>query len=165
MVRRSNEVLRKRYSRKMATLKNRIQTAQQRVEREQSEYRKASIDSAASFGSSILGALFGRKLASSANVGRAKSSIKSIGRAAKQRDDVKQAEKKLDNYRQQFAEMEKQFKVDRDKLAREYRPESIELESLSLKPRKSDLQVDSLQVAWMPWDVDSAGMAKPAYEI
>ncbi|MBN2293089.1 MAG: ATP-binding protein [Pirellulales bacterium] len=158
------ETLRKRYSHKLATLKQRIQTAQERIDREQSEFRKASIDSAASFGSSILAALFGRKLASAANVGRAKSSIKSIGSAAKQRDDVKLAQKKLDGYQKQLADLEEQFAADRDKINKDFRPESIDLESLSLKPLKKDLCTESLRVVWMPWNVDSSGMAEPAYK-
>ena len=156
------EKLRKRYAGKLATLNGRIQTAQARIQREKSEYRKASLDSAVSFGSSVLGALFGRKLASVTNVRRAKSSMKTIGSAAKQRDDVKLAQKKLAEYRQQQKELERRFGEDCRKLEHAYRAESLDLEPLSLKPKKSDLQVDAIEVAWIPWDVDGSGIATAA---
>ena len=45
-----------------------------------------------SFGASILGALFGRKLASTTNVTRATSAMKGVGRSFQQRDDISRAE-------------------------------------------------------------------------
>ncbi|HBO44260.1 MAG TPA: ATP-binding protein [Planctomycetaceae bacterium] len=156
------EKLRKRYTSRLATLNGRIQTAQERIDREKSEYRKASLDTAVSVGSSILGALFGRKMASVTNVRRAGSSMKSAGSAAKQRSDVKRAEQKLLEYRQELADLESRFHEDCRKIEESHRPEALSLESLSLKPRKSDLQVESLQVVWTPWDVEPSGLAKPA---
>ena len=156
------EKLRKRYASKLSTIKDRIRSTEQRVEREKGEYRKASLDSAVSFGSSILEAFFGRKLASAANVKRAKSSMKSVSSAAKQRDDVKVAQQKLAEYQKQLTELETQFSKDSAEVERGIRPESLELETISIKPLKRDLEVESLKVVWTPWDVDSSGGAEPA---
>ncbi|NLE38651.1 MAG: ATP-binding protein [Pirellulaceae bacterium] len=157
------EKLRRHYTSRLATLNGRIQTARERIDREKSEFHKASLDTAVSIGSSILGALFGRKMASATNVRRAGSSMKSAGSAAKQRSDVKRAEEKLADYRQELADLEARFQQDCRKIEEAHRPEAFSLESLSLKPRKSDIQVESLQVVWMPWDVEPSGLAKPAF--
>lgn len=159
------ERLRARYAGKMATLKNRIQTAQQALQREKSEAGKASLDSAVSFGSSLLGALFGRKLASASNVRRASSSLKSAGGAAKQRGDVTIAQEKLAQCQAQLSEMEERFSEECRELEAAYHPESLELESVRLKPVKSDTQIEPLCILWMPWDVDPSGIAEPAFEI
>ena len=70
------EKLRSRYAGKMATLQERIRRAQDAIDREGSEYREKQVDTAISLGTSIFGAIFGRKVLSQKNVGRASSTAR-----------------------------------------------------------------------------------------
>jgi hypothetical protein len=65
------EKLRKRYTPKLARLQDRIRRAEQRVEREQDQQRQQKLQTAVSLGATVLGALFGRRVASVGTVGRA----------------------------------------------------------------------------------------------
>jgi phage host-nuclease inhibitor protein Gam len=159
------EKLRKRYASKIATLKDRIRSAEERVQREDSQYGKAKMDSVISFGSTVLNALFGRKLASATNVRRASTTMKGVGSAAQQRRDVQLAEQKLADYQRQLDEMEQQLKEDLSELEQSYRAENLELEPLSLKPLKTDIQVDAVQLVWTPWDVTADGIAERAFAL
>jgi hypothetical protein len=42
---------------------------------------------------------------------------------------------------------------------------SLPLERIELKPRKADIEVDSVTLVWLPWGVDSQGHAEPLYEV
>ena len=75
------EELRRRYAPKIAALEERIRRGQERVEREQSQLGGARLDTAMSIGATVLGALFGRKLASVTNVTRARSTMRGASRA------------------------------------------------------------------------------------
>ena len=85
------EKLRGRYASKMATLQERVRRAQDKIDREGSEYREKTVDTAISVGASIFGAIFGRKVFSQKNIGRASSSARRVGRVAREREDVEQA--------------------------------------------------------------------------
>jgi hypothetical protein len=39
----------------------------------------------------------------------------------------------------------------------------FEIEPLPLSPRKGDVDVDEISLLWLPWRVDAAGRAEPAY--
>ena len=64
--------------------------------REREQYSAKKIDTVISIGASVVGALFGRKLASRTNVGRAATAMRGIGRAADERGDVGRAEERAE---------------------------------------------------------------------
>ena len=77
--------LRKKYQPKLARLTDRIRRAEQRFQREQEQYSQLKTQTAISIGSTILGALFGRKLTSASGVGRATTAMRGAGRATRER--------------------------------------------------------------------------------
>ncbi len=155
------EKIRKRHGAKMATLKNQIHRAKERVQREQSQYSQRKLDSVVSVGSSILGALFGRKLFSRTNVGKASSSAKTLSRTARERDDVKRAEGSLDSLKFKIKELESKVAQDIAKIEKTYQPNQLELEPLTVKSRKSDNTIEPVTLVWTPWFVDATGVAVP----
>ncbi|QDU79494.1 AAA-like domain protein [Polystyrenella longa] len=159
------EKLRKKYGSKTATLQSRIQTAEAAVERESSQATRATLDSAISFGSTLLGAIFGRKLASKTNVSKASTSMKSAGRAMQQRSDVARAEEKVKKYQQQLAELEEEFELEIESLENKLDVDQLDVEEIQVSPLKSDIETAPVTLVWLPWRVDSAGIAEPFYDI
>jgi hypothetical protein len=159
------EKLRAAYASKVATIQSRIRAAEDRLAREKSQSTRATMESVASIGSSILGALFGRKLASRANIGKATTSMRSAGRAAEQRADVGRAEDNVQALQQRHDDLEAELQLEIARLEQSYKPEALELEETNIRPRKSDIQVESLAVVWRPHLVDDGGNAEPAYEL
>ena len=157
------EKLRKRYAKKFATQKNRIERADKAVAREKSQSKSALTQSAISFGSSILGALLGRKLTSRTNVSKAATSMRSASRAAEAHGDIGVAQQKLAEEREKLAALEKGFEEDAAATESKYDPAGLTLERLDIRPRKSDIGVQRVALVWMPWLVDTHGAAEPAY--
>ena len=157
------EKLRKRYASKAATLKDRLRRAQQRVQRETEQYSQQKYQSVISFGSTVLGALMGRKLASRANVTRAGSAMRSWGRTASQREDIDRAQDDVGSLQEKLTDLEEGLKSEIDKVKDELNVHQLQLQELAVRPRKADIAVDKVALVWRPWRVDPNGIAEPAW--
>jgi hypothetical protein len=45
----------------------------------------------------------------------------------------------------------------------EFDPSRVTIESIELKPQKSDIEVDEVSLLWLPFRIDKAGAAEPIY--
>ncbi|MEK6802685.1 MAG: ATP-binding protein [Nitrospirota bacterium] len=159
-----SEALRKKYSPKIAALQDRIRRAEQMVERQQAESRSSQLQAAISVGATILGAFLGRKTISAGNIGKATTAIRGAGRAMKESKDVSQAEDNVSALQQQLAALEAEFKAEADALAAATDPLTEKLETLSLKPTKSNISIKLVALAWVPHWRDEAGTQTPAWQ-
>ncbi|MEM1063096.1 MAG: ATP-binding protein, partial [Planctomycetota bacterium] len=141
------EKIRARYATKVKSLERRKRTAEERVDREKAEADRATYSAALSFGSSLMSALFGRKLASRGNVSRASSSMRSAGSAAKQRSDVARAEEKLEDVVRDIEELEAELddviEAERDKFA----ADRLEIEEVRVNATKTNITVGRVGLA------------------
>ena len=142
--------MRKKYATKIRTLEDRIARAEEAVEREQNEADRASMDSLISLGSNILSAVLGRKLLSSTNVGRASRTARGFGRASKQARDVQRAERKVEEYQDRLDAIEAECRSEIETIRQQMDPLQLELETIQLKPRRTDIDVRQLAILWIP---------------
>ncbi|MFT7638376.1 MAG: hypothetical protein ACI9G1_000097 [Pirellulaceae bacterium] len=157
------EKMRKAFASKAASLESKISTAKERLEKEEEQYSQQKMSTAISFGKSILGALFGRKLASRTNVTSAGSSIGNLTKTASERSDVKRAAEKIEQLKEELAEMESEFEEELETVKQEFEVAELDLEELEIAPRKSDLDVERVALVWLPWRVDKDGIAEPNF--
>ena len=156
--------LRKKYAPKIAALQDRIRRAEQMVARQQAESGSSQLQAAISVGATILGAFLGRKAVSATNIGKATTAIRGAGRAMKESKDVSQAEENVAALKQQLAELETQFNAETSALATATDPLTETLETLSLKPAKSNITIKLVALAWVPYWQDESGASLPAWE-
>ncbi len=159
------EKLRAKYAAKLDSIQGKIRAAQERVARESAQSRESMISSAISIGTTVLGAMFGRKLTSRTNVSKTGTAMRSIGRASAQHSDVAIAQEKVEHLQQELDELEAEFQKSLAAVKEQFQPENIQLEELTVKPRKSDIAVQDVALAWTPWTVDASGIAQPAYTL
>ena len=149
------EKLRTKMTPKLERLEEKVRKAEQKLEKEEDQFshmrRSAWLDS----GASLLGALFGRK--------SRRSSAKAHSRTAKEKSDVRRAEDDLETVREAYAELEEQLAEDVQSLRDDYESVEPELEELIIRPRKTELMLEPLQVIWRPWRVDEEGEATRAW--
>jgi hypothetical protein len=148
----------------MTVLQDRIRRAQQMVERQQVESRSSQLQAAISVGATILGALMGRKTISATTIGKATTAIRGAGRAIKESQDVGQAEENREALQQQLSDLEAQFKSETDALLASTDPLTEKLETVSLKPTKSNIAVKLVALAWVPYWQDAKGSRAPAWQ-
>jgi len=142
--------VRDRYAGKIATLAERIDRARQKVEREKAEAQNKSMQTYVSIGSAVLGALLGRKLASSSTIGRAATSMRSASRAARQQADVAHAEESLSSLAERKQQLEDEVADELERIRLDTAPERLALEEIEIPAKKTDIAVDDVVLAWVP---------------
>ncbi|HKI00454.1 MAG TPA: ATP-binding protein [Thermoanaerobaculia bacterium] len=140
------ETLRKKYGTKIAQLQERIRRAQQMKEKQSSQASQATLQTVISAGTAVLGMFFGRRKTLSA----AGTAVRGVGRAYQERQDVSQAEDNIESLQKQLADLNAELETEVDNLEDRFDPEAGELEILGLKPRKTDVEVRFLTLAWAP---------------
>ncbi|HET8946231.1 MAG TPA: DUF87 domain-containing protein [Candidatus Polarisedimenticolia bacterium] len=141
------EKLRARYAPKLAALQEQARRADQRVEREQAQFQQQTMQTAISVGATVLGALFGRKITSSGNVGRATTAMRGAGRSMREHEDIGQAQESAEAVRGRMADLEAALKAEIEGLQSETEPAT---EEVTVRPRKADIVVERLALAWIP---------------
>ena len=157
------EKLRKTYSEKFTTLRSQIRIAESRLEQEESQFRSTRMNSVLSVGSTLMGALLGRKTVSAASSRRASSSVRSLDRSSREKSEMNRAQDSLDDLQVKFEDLDHQFNDAIAKLGQKLSVDNLQFEDQALTPRKSDISVEELAVCWFPWKIDSSGISEPAY--
>jgi hypothetical protein len=157
------EALRAKYAPKLEAIQEQIRRAREKLEREQVQSSRTNWDATIALGNSVLGAILGRKTISKTNVGRATSAAKAAARAAQQRGDVSQAATSLDSLRQKYDDLQAKFQGDIESVADALRPEALALEPLPLRPRKADITVERVVLAWLPYSEQGEGRVQAVY--
>jgi hypothetical protein len=139
------EKLRAHFAAKIQRVQDRVRRAETRLEREKSQYDQEKLQAGISMGATVLGAIFGR-----GGFGRATTAARGAGRVAREREDVERAEEELRDLHEAIRALEAQVEEEvRAYLAgREVDP--TELEEVVVRPRKSDIAVTDLKLAWKP---------------
>jgi hypothetical protein len=153
------DLLQKRYAAQKATYEDRVAEAEQAKAKEAEQSRGRKMQTAISLGSTVLGALLGRKTFGTSTLGRATTTMRDVGRSMDEAGDVKRADQVVDTARQKVAELDAQLQAETDALMSKMDPKSATLEKVLVRPRKSDITVDALGLVWMPhWRNASGSM-------
>ncbi len=157
------EKLRKKYAAKIERLEKQVRAAQKKLTREQAQSRTAATESTLSWGATLASVLFGRKLASRANVSKASTAVRKWNRAEEQRMDVAESEALVRERLRELKDVEAELQEAIDRIHREYEVSSLSLEEVAIAPRKSDIHVEKVALAWTLWRVDELGQATPVW--
>ncbi|WP_447969109.1 ATP-binding protein [Nitrospira sp. M1] len=160
----ATERLRRKYAPKIATLEERIRRAEQAVEREAEQAKQQKMQTVISFGATLLSAFLGRKTMSRSSMGRATTAIRGVGRSMKEAKDVARAGDTVEALRQRLVDLDAQFQEDTDRLTLQWDEEARELESITIRPKKTNISINLVTLAWVPYWKNSSGDMTPAWE-
>jgi phage host-nuclease inhibitor protein Gam len=149
----SAAALQAKYAPKLEALQRQIDRACDRLAREEAQANRSTWDATIALGSSVLGALLGRKTISATSVTRAASAAKATGRAAQQRGQVNRAEETIGALQQKYASLQASFQDEITALDATLRPEALLLTPVPLRPKKADITVERVVLAWIPWKI------------
>jgi len=131
--------LKEKYAKKEERLQSRLARAMDKVEKEQADANISLID----VGISVLGALLGRKSATS--IGRA---INKGSRAYKERGQLSRAQQYVEEIKEQIDDLEMELEEKIDELSEQYDPENHPIETFTIKPKKSDIEIERIAIVW-----------------
>jgi hypothetical protein len=157
------EKLRAKYAPKVAALDEKIRRAQQTVDLEAAQASQQKLQTAVSMGATVLGALFGRKAISASTLGKATTAARGVGRTMKERQDIERAKDTLAAAHQQKTELEAQVQAELQEVGGAWDPASEPLDTVTLRPKRTELTVQLVALAWVPCWKDAEGRLTPAY--
>jgi hypothetical protein len=141
--------LRERFAPKMAALDERIRKAEERVAREADQASTRKMETAISVGSSLLGALFGRRKLSATNMGRVASAARSASRSMKEVKDVGLAEENVGALQQQRIDLDAALAAEIAAVESQADAGTRALETVEVKPKKTHIAVQKVVLAWV----------------
>jgi len=143
------QALRQKYAPKTALLQERLRKAQQAVAVQQEQASGSKVQTAISFGTTVLGAMFGRKTFSATTLGRAGTAARGVGRSMKEAQDVTRAQENVAAVTEKIADLEAKLQEEIADVEGTFQPASEGLDTLSLKPKRSGVQVRLLALTWV----------------
>jgi hypothetical protein len=158
------EKLRQKYAPKIAQLQEKKRIKEQAHEREAEQAKSQKLQTAISFGATLLSSFMGRKSVSLTTLGRATTAARGVGRSMKEAEDVDRAQQSVEAVDQQIADLDADFKAEVDALDRSMDPQTEVLGKVSLKPTKANIAVKLVTLAWAPYWRDSQGTSTSAWE-
>ena len=133
------EKLKERYGKREKTLKQRLERAQERVEKESADSRSSMIEA----GIAVLGALFGRT--TSSKIGRAVSKGSKI---LKERGEMSRAEERVEQISEEIEALGFELEEKLDAISDRYSIDNCEIESFRIKPKKRDIDIELTGLVW-----------------
>jgi hypothetical protein len=158
------EKLRQKYAPKIAALDERKRRAEQAVDREAEQAKSQKMQTAISFGTTLLSSFLGRKSLSLTTLGRATTAARGVGRSMKESQDVGRAQESVEAINQMAASLDAEFKAETDALEKSFDAQTEPLETVTLKPTKTNITVKVFSLAWAPYWHDAQGQATPGWQ-
>jgi len=157
--------LKEKTEEKLKSLQAKIAAAEQKIQKEKADEKSQWMNSILNVATSVLGAVLGNKIATKTNMTQMTSAAKKIGQATGARGDVARAEEALQEILEMKLQMEIDCQADVDKITEEFSAENLALETIEVPARKTDTRVKLLALVWVPWQIDSNGIATPLVEL
>ncbi|MDP4624472.1 MAG: DUF87 domain-containing protein [Akkermansiaceae bacterium] len=134
---------------KLKTLEGRLSTAEAKVAKEKAESGSAKMQAGISILGGILKAIFGRKTGMGGLTrGTSSSSVTKATTAYKQHRDVALAEEKVESIVEEMEAIRKELEKELDEVKESHDPSKLVLEKETLKPTRSDVQVERVGLLW-----------------
>jgi hypothetical protein len=143
------DALRGKYAPKIARLTERVRKATESVDREQQQAQQQKLQTAVSFGATLLGAMMGRRSVSMSTLGRATTAARGVSRSMKEADDVARAGDRLAQAQEELRAL--QATLDEEVAALSAtEPATASLESAAISARRGAVDVRLIALAWQP---------------
>jgi hypothetical protein len=144
------DAVRRKFAEKRARLETALKRAEQGVQRESDQASQAKLQTAVSFGATVLGALLGRKTLSASNLGRATTAMRGAGRAYKESEDISRAQENVAAAKARLEELDAQIAEETAGIAARYDADAGNLDTVSLTPKRGQILVQTVALGWVP---------------
>jgi hypothetical protein len=129
-------------------LQVKLQTLQQRLQKEKSEASAKMTDTLISAGLTLVSAFFGKKAMSATTLSKGASTLTKGKSMLKERSDVTNVEQLISDVTSNIEILEADFQDELEKITKEMRLENYAIESLIIKPKRSDITITDFALLW-----------------
>ena len=97
-------------------------------------------------------------------LGRATTAVRGIGRSAKEQQDIGRAQETVEALQSQLAEMDTELQAETQALEAKIDAQNEQFETLSIKPKKTNISVQLITLAWAPFWRNASGETTAAWQ-
>ena len=142
------EKLRAKYAPKVTRAAEKIRRAGDTISREEQQASQQKLQTAVSFGATLLGAVLGRKAVSMSTLGRATTAARGVSRSSKEDADVAHARERQREAEAELKELEAD--LEREVQALQDNMPDAAIETTEIKPKKAGVDVRLVTLVWKP---------------
>ena len=142
--------LRDKYAPKLAALDERVRKAGAAVQREEQQASEQKMSTVVSVGASVLGAIFGRKVASVGNLGRVTTAARSVSRIGREAGDVARAKANEEAAAAQKQELADALDAELQAVQQAWNDAAERCDRVVVKPKRGGVQVQLVALVWRP---------------
>ena len=153
-----------KYAPRIAALQEKIRQALQTKEREEEQVSQQKLQTAISVGTTLLGAILGRKAMGMGTLGKATTAARGIGRTMKESQDVARAEETVEVLEQQLRDLNAEFEAEARSLESKIDPLTETLDRVILRPKRTNVSVSLVALSWAPFRMNPDGKLSKAWE-
>jgi hypothetical protein len=144
--------LREKYQKKLAKLEDRRDREEQELAEDRAEYEGRKREELLSAGETVVGMLgiFGRRSSRGLSTAARKRRLTTKAQA-----DVQESEEEIKDLEEEIKQMTQEMEREAQDLADEWADLAEEVEVYSVKPRRKDVKVELVSLAWAPsWEIE-----------
>jgi hypothetical protein len=142
------EKLRAKYAPRVERATDKIRRTQDSVAKEEQQASQQKLQTAVSFGATLLGAVLGRKAVSMSTLGRATTAARGVSRSMKETGDIAQAQERQRGAEAELKEIQEELEREVQEL-QDGAPDAA-IETTEVKPKKGGVDVRLVALAWKP---------------
>ena len=86
-----------------------------------------------------------------------------VERTMRERGEQTRAQDRLDEKIEELEQLQADLAAHIEQIERDCNPANLKLEKQETTPRKSDIDAGRVVLVWLPWKIDDAGVAEPAW--
>lgn len=141
--------LQTKYADKIAVLTDRVRRAEEKVTEKKQKRGWLMFETALSFMTSLIEAFMGRGV-TKGTISKAGTSMRRAGKIGQGNQDATRAEEDCGNYKQQLDDLQEQLTREIAQVSSNLDANVFKLETLQIRPRKSDIVVEKIALVWSP---------------
>lgn len=143
-----SQKLQEKFEKSTKALEQKLRTAQNKLVKEEADLKNKTIDTAISFGTTLLGALFGKSIKSSTTASKTASGVKNANQALKEKQDVMKAKEDIERIHLDINNLQNEFSKAAKELGYKYSIENFEVKVDNILLRKTDIYDNKMILAW-----------------
>jgi len=142
--------IRDKYAPKLAALDEKVRKAGVAVQREEQQASEQKMSTVVSVGASVLGAIFGRKVASVGNLGRVTTAARSVSRIGREAGDVARAKANEEAAAAQKQDLADMLESELQAVQQAWTDSTEAFERVVVRPKRGGVQVQLVALVWRP---------------
>jgi len=140
------EKIQTRYEKKLDTIGDRLRRARNTLAQREEQASAKKRETFVAIGESVLGAFLGRRSSR-----RMSSSVRRLSQSSTAKARAAEAEDNLQALEADAAELAQELKAEVAEITAEWDTAAIEIEEVAVTPRRADVEVSDVGIAWLPY--------------